>query len=455
LLALARRYDVTLSTLVLAAWALLLSRYSDRTDVVFGVTRSGRREGENAVGFLINTLLFRVAVVPDASLLATKPRTSSSSEWLKQIRTHWIAARDHELPPGAPPFDTIVVYDHEPQGEVLRRLGGPWRHRHLRRVQRTDAPLMLAAYGSPVVSLQIAFDTRLFSPATVTGIAHHLETTLSSFVTQPEAKLAELKRLTPREEHWLLEQLNQAAAESAPAVSVHELFEAQVQREPERTTLEAREQTFTYAELNRRANQLARALQKRGAGPEQIIGISMKASPDAVIAVLAVLKAGAAFLPLDPQACQKERLRGMLEDARPKLVLPREANAAGGCGKAPLRGRLAGETACPTTPGGTGIQPVQMCFSLLEEVEQEPDQDLPPLAAADDAAYVIYTSGSTGRPKGVAVTHGALANHTRAAAPRCDITQGDRRLQFASFASDVFVAEVFNYLCAGATLVSA
>jgi amino acid adenylation domain-containing protein len=351
---------------------------------------------------LINTLPFRVPVVPEASL----------SDWLLQIRRNWKAVRDHErggLPKGT--FDTIVVYDHEPPGEALRRLAGPWQHRHLRRVQRTDSPLLLAAYGSPALSLEIAFDTRLFSTATTGGMARHLEALLSSFASQPDAKLSELKMLTPGEEHWLVEELNQAPAKSAPAVSVHELFEAQVRREPTRTAIESSGQSLSYADLNRRANQLARALEKRGAGPEQIVAISMEASPEAVIAVLAVLKAGAAFLPLDP-SLPEERLKWMLDDARPKLVL-----------------------------------------AHVDEAKGEPDGDLPLLAGSDQAAYVIYTSGSSGRPKGVVVTHGALANHARAAARRCGITQSDRRLQFASFASDVFVAEVFNYLCAGATLV--
>jgi amino acid adenylation domain-containing protein len=429
--ALASRYDVTLSTLVLAAWALLLSRYSDRTEVVFGVTCSGRRGGNNAVGFLIKTLPIRVAFVPGGSL----------SECLKHIRTDWITARDHEPPPGPPPLDTFVVYDHEAPGEALGRLAGPWRHRHLRRVQRANAPLMLAAYGSPVLSLEIAFDTRLFCTTTIAGVARHLETLLSSFVSQLDTKLSELKMLTPSEEHWLLEELNQAPAESAPEASVHELFEAQVRCEPLRRAIESSGESLSYADLNRRANQLARALLKRGAGPEQIVAISMEASPDAVIAVLAVLKAGAAFLPLDP-SLPEERLKRMLDDARPKLVLAREADAPA----------LAGETAC-ATHGGTGIQPVQTFFrGLLQEAEREPDQDLPSVTP-DQAAYVIYTSGSSGRPKGVVVTHGALANHARAAARRCGITQSDRRLQFASFASDVFVAELFNYLCAGATLV--
>ncbi len=416
--ALAGRLDVTLNTLVLGAWALLLSRYSGRMDVVFGVTRS---LGPGPIGLRINTLPFRVAVHPDDPL----------SGWLKQIRERWIALRDYQetslatlyewsgLSPGTPAFDSVVVYDHEPPSETLRKLGGLWLGRSVRRAQRTDFPLMLAGYGSPILDLQIAYDTRLFGGAVVAGLARHLEALLRGFVSHPEAKLSELKTV------------------SGPAVKPvanldvcpTELFESQARRVPESVALEDTAGPISYAEVNRRANRLAGILRDRGAAPEQIVAVCLDRSPAAVVAVLAAGKAGAAFLPLDP-GLPPDRLQWMLEDARPLLVVTCDAHAE----------KLVN-------------WPVLNLDRIGADLARQADVDAPPLATPENAAYVIYTSGSTGRPKAVVVTRRSLANYALAAIRRYGIGESDRRLQFASLGADVFVSEVFNYLCAGAALV--
>jgi amino acid adenylation domain-containing protein len=433
----ASRHGITVNNLVQGAWAVLLSRYSGRPDVVFGVTRAGRHSslanGGEMVGLLINTLPFRIAVDPGAAL----------APWLRQIGEQWAGLRQYEhtplerirewsgLPPGMPLFDSILVYDHERSPESLRKLGGSWLARTLRRTQRTDVALTLVAYGRPCVSLEIVYDGRLFARETAAGMARHLHTLLRSFAAQPDAPLAALKMLAAPEEAWLLSELNRTEVSFEKDQCVHRFFERQAEQVPEEAALESEGGATCYGELNRRASRLARFLGGRGAGPEDLIAICMGRHPEAVVSVMAVLKAGAAFLPLDP-SLPPGRLARMLEDARPKLVLVRDDGGP------------------DLTSSGREVVNLDR---LRCEIARLPSENLPGVAMPGNAAYAMYTSGSTGTPKAVVVTHGALLNHTLAASRAYGITRGDRRLQFASPGSDVFVAEVFNYLCNGATLV--
>jgi amino acid adenylation domain-containing protein len=432
----ARRHEISVNNLVQAAWALLLSRYSSRSDVVFGVTLSGRsstRDNAAKIGFFINTLPFRIGVDPESSL----------APWLKQIRSRWMAIRQFGnipldqvwkwsgLPPGMPPFESVVVYENESPQEALQKLGGHWRNRTLRRLQRTDSSLALAAYGSPHLTLEVVFDPRLFRHDTMAALAGHLKTILDDFVAQPNARLPELKMLTAREERWLLQENNRTRLSYPPQLCVHELFEQQAQRSPRGIALDCPDGSISYAEVNQRSNRLARYLRDIGAAPEDLIAICMNPCAETVIAILAVLKAGAAFLPLDP-ALPAERLLAMLADARPKLVL---CDASG----AP---RLSA-SGCPTVS----------LDQLQDRLAGQLGENLSSIATSANAAYAIYTSGSSGKPKAVVVAHGALVNHTLAAASIYGICESDRRLQFASIGSDMFIAEIFNYLASGATLV--
>ncbi len=428
---LARRHDVTVNTLVQGAWALLLSRHSGRTDIVFGVTRAGRQtsvEGaDRIVGPLVNTLPVRVAVPADAPLLP----------WLKQIRQQWFVLREYEhtpldrvwewsgLPPGMPPFDTIVVYDNIPPEEVYTRLGGKWSNRTFRRLQRTETPLTLVVFGGPQLAVEISYDTSLFGSVTVAAIAGHFLTLLQSFVAQPDSNLGALKMLTASEEDRLIRETNQTGAPYPRDLCAHQLFEQQVMRTPANAAIDYPEGSISYQELNQRANRLARFLAERGAGPEDLIALCIDRSPEAIIALLAVLKTGAAFLPLDPNL-PPARQQAMLDDARAKFIITRDGNAVGD---------------------------VLNLNNLQSELAKQSGENLPCNAVPENAAYAIYTSGSTGKPKAVVLTHRALVNHTLAVAKVFGFMETDRRLQFASMGTDVFVAEVFNYLCCGATLV--
>jgi amino acid adenylation domain-containing protein len=424
------RRGLTLHTLIQGAWALLLSRYTGRSDIVFGVTRAGRRpEDSQRVGVSINTLPVRIRVLPDIE----------AGQWLDQIRRDWIVTRDYGdaslenlrewcgFAPGTPLFHSLLVYDHEPPGETLLRIGGGARLRRFRRVQRTDMPLTVAAYGKPVVTLDLIYDVHRFSGSAIARMAGHLEMLLAGFVEQPDCRLGALPMLTPAEQQWFALQESRSGSYSYERCA-HALIEDQARKNAGRVAMEFPGGSMTYGELDRTANRLARVLREKGAISEDLAALLLDNSPDTVIAMLAVLKAGAAFLLLD-RAAPPERLTGMLADADPTFVIARTSDLS-----------LAG-------PRGLDID------ELFASASAQPADDLDPAAHPNDAAYAIYTSGSTGRPKAIVVTHRSLVNHTMGACAAFDLAPDDRRLQFLSPSTDVFIAEIFNYLSSGATLV--
>ncbi len=431
-----KRHNLTVNTLVQAAWALLLARYSDRTDIVFGAARAARQSSATGsapmVGMLMNTLPIRITVSPETPLLT----------WLKQIREQWIQLREHEhtpiekiwewsgLPPGMPPYDNLLIYENRVFADTMRRLGGNWQHRSITRMQRTDSPLTLVAHGRPLMSLEIVYNQSLFGRELISGMTRHLHTLLQSFLAQPESPLADLKMLAEPEE-LVLQEVNQTQIDYPRNICVHRLFEQQAARLPDHPAFDSPGGIATYREVNQRANRLAAFLRARGVGAEDFVAVCIERSPEAVLAVLGIVKTGAAFLPLDPRL-PEARLLPMLHDARPKFVLADDASFPKLCSYGPA---------------------VLNLKQLASELALQPDENLPDLAAPHNAAYAIYTSGSTGTPKAVVVTHGSLVNYVLAAGRAYEISDADRRLQFSWMGADFFVAEVFNNLSAGATLV--
>jgi surfactin family lipopeptide synthetase C len=412
----ARAHGFTIHTLIQGAWALLLSRYCGRSDVVFGVTRAGRGFRSGAVGMWIHTLPFRARIDGRAT----------SVEWLRELRRDWQSQRAFETVPleavcrwgglaaGAVPFDSWLIFDHASPIETLRMLNPRWKERSLRRVQKTDTPLTLAAYGAPELSIELIYDERFYCQETVRPLASHLIELLRSLIAQPNARIATLNLLTDEERRWLLDDVNRTTAPLRPDLRGQHLFERHAAEAPDAIALEWHGGSMTYAELNRRANGVAKRLIQQGAGPDDLIGVSMDRSAGAIAAMLGIFKAGAAFLAL-PADLPDERISAMLETAQPKFVIGNDNHKAW----------------------------------LAEECAENPCVGI----KADHAAYAIFTSGSTGRPKAAILTHRGFVNYILAAAKKYDIRATDRRLQFACMGSDVFIAEVSCCLSCGATLV--
>jgi amino acid adenylation domain-containing protein/FkbM family methyltransferase len=435
----ARRHDLTPNTLMLAAWALLLGRYSGTDDVVFGATRAARHDTlpgvESMVGLFINTLPVRIRLPAAMPLIA----------WLRDIRAQWIDVRPHEhtallkvrdwseVPAGAPLFETLLVFENYLLNTTLQRQGGAWEKRNVRLHAQTNYPITMAGYLEPELLLVLAYDRRRFDGDAMARMLGHFRNLLEGIVADPERRLSEIAMLSESERRQLLVEWNDTGGDYPRDRRVHELFEAQVQRTPDAVAVVFDERRLTYRELNARANQLAyHLIKKYGVGPEILVGLCVERSPEMVIGMLAILKAGGAYVPLD-SSYPAERLRFMLQDTYALLVLTQERLAES-------MKHLSVRTLCFDRDRET----------IARESEANPEV---PSASASNLAYVIYTSGSTGQPKGVLIEHRSVVNlitsFLRAYGPK----ESDRIIQLASMSFDVSVGEIFPILAAGGAVV--
>ncbi|MFN8481456.1 MAG: amino acid adenylation domain-containing protein [Anaerolineae bacterium] len=444
---LARRGQVTLNTLLQGAWALLLSRYSGEDDVVFGATVAGRAAELDGigdmVGIFINTLPARVAVPPDAELLG----------WLRSLQAQQALAREYEhtplvvaqgwsdIPRGQPLFETLVVFENYPGDNPGE---GRWTGVCVdmeRYYSRTNYPVTLTVYPGVALGLELTYALDRFEPASMARLLGHLAVILEGMAANPSARLMDIGLLTEDERRLILVDWNDTARDFGHDAMIHALFEAQARQTPDAVAVvspiglpdaagDVAVTRMTYGELNERANRLAVRLRRLGVGPERVLALSIGRSPDMLVAVLAVLKAGGAYLPLDP-SYPAERVAFMLADAGVHLVITQQCFAAQFANLASV--------ICVDDP--------------LPEV----DGDALPVAgplAPQRLAYVVYTSGSTGSAKGVMVSHRSFVNAYRAWEQAYGLrTDVHSHLQMANFSFDVFCGDWARALCSGGKLV--
>ncbi len=434
--ALARKYQLTLNTLVQGAWAILLSRYNHETDILFGATVSGRPaelDGvERMVGLFINTLPVRVQVDEETAIMP----------WLKNLQQKQFELREFEycsladiqgwseVPRDLPLFQSILVFENYPVNDTLQRQNTSLKAKNIRSFEKTNYPITLVASPGKQLFLLIAYDAQRFSETTIVRMLNHLAVLLEGFVEHENKAIKNLSILTATEQHQLLIDWNQTHGDYPAERCIHELFEAQVEQRPDAIALAFEDQTLSYRDLNIRANQLARYLQKSGLGQEGLVGICMERSMEMIVAMLGVLKAGGAYVPIDPNY-PSERIEYMLTDSRVAILLTQH--------------RL--KAALPQT----GAR--MICLdSDWEQVAAHHPENLGRTATPDNLAYLIYTSGSTGRPKGTMLDHRGLVNFCQAHGEVLKVDPNSRLLQFASISFDASVAEIYTALLSGATL---
>ncbi|HEX2202012.1 MAG TPA: amino acid adenylation domain-containing protein [Longimicrobium sp.] len=434
--ALARRHGLTVNTLLQGAWALLLSRYAGEPDVVFGCTVSGRPGDlpgvREMVGLFINTLPMRVRVEPAAPLM----------EWLHALQDDQAELRQHEhsplvdvqgwseVPRGRPLFESLVVFENYPMkrddpGDILKIVDGA-------SPERTNYPLVLVVVPGPdALILRLTYDPARLAPAAAEGVLRHLSTLLEEMARDPGRRLCDLPMVTEEERARLVDEWGTRALAYPRDATLTEVFEAQVAATPDAVAVAFGGDSLTYAELNARANRLARRLRALGAGPGVRVALPSARSLELVVSLLGVLKSGAAYVPLDP-GYPAERLAFLLADSgAAALVVPAGVPAA----FAGFRGPV---------------------VSLRDVVaaDDDPHADANPGhggQAATDPACLIYTSGSTGRPKAVLATHRAFVR-VAVAGGFAEIGPGTGFLQLAPLTFDVGSFEVFAALLNGARL---
>ncbi|MEU3187609.1 amino acid adenylation domain-containing protein [Streptomyces sp. NPDC006923] len=441
LTSLSRRHGSTLFMTLLAGWALVLSRLSGQSEVVIGTPTANRRraELEGLIGFFVNTLALRI----DLSA------TPTVAELLKRTRRTALTALAHQDLPfeqvvelvnpdrsmaHTPLFQTMFAWQNNEEGALalpgveVTSLDSPYT------VAKFDLTLSLAEEDGRLVG-SLDYAAALFDAGTVARYGRCLRRVLEEMAAGPDRPADALEMLSEAERARLLEGWNDTARE-VPAACFPELFEERVRSSPEAVAVCFGSLSLSYGEVNARANRLARHLTGLGTGPERIVAVALPRSVEWLVAVVAVMKAGGAYLPVDPEY-PAGRIAYMLDDARPVCVVTDPATA-------------------PALPGTAG--PLVMVDSPRTETADpsdltDADRSAPLLPGSP--AYVIYTSGSTGRPKGVVVTHGGIASLAAAQAERLGVTSAGRVLQFASPSFDAAAWEVCMALLSGARLVMA
>ncbi|MBB6342368.1 amino acid adenylation domain-containing protein/non-ribosomal peptide synthase protein (TIGR01720 family) [Pseudomonas fluvialis] len=414
----AQRHGLTLNTLVQAAWALLLARLTGKRSLCFGATVAGRPTelagSEQMLGLFINSLPVAVQL----------PAEQPLGDWLAALQVQNLQLREHEHSPlhdiqrwvgsaGEALFDSLLVFENYPLGEALKqaergelRLGLPQSH------EFTHYPMTLAVLPGSRLELLLAYGRAHFDAAGIAQVETLLRQALAQVCGDPARALGSLQ-LSSADEQARLAEWNMSRQSFDASRLLPELIAEQARLRPETIALVHGGERIAFAELESRSNQLANLLVSHGVQPESRVGVSLERGNAMIVAMLAVLKAGGAFVPLDPDY-PRERLSYMVEDSGLKWLIT----------SSDLAERL---------PLGEGVEPLYLDRLDLSAFESSaPSVELHPL----NLAYLIYTSGSTGQPKGVAVNHLGLSMHVQTIGQRYGMTPDDVELHFASISFD-------------------
>ena len=429
---LARSHHTTVNTVLQGAWAQLLMRLTGHHDVAFGVVVSGRPAevvgAESMVGLLINTVPVRAnltAATTTADLLDQLQRSHTKTlehQHLALSEIHRITGHDRL-------FDTLFVFENYPvDTSALSGVDG-LNIADFTSHESTDYPLTMQAMPGQELSLRLEYDTDVFDTESIETLIERLETVLVAMTTDPGRRLSSVDLLDEAEHSRLAGWGNRAVlTQPATPVSIPMLFAAQVARTPEAVALTCGGHSMTYRQLEEAANRLAHLLASQGAGPGQCVALLFTRSAEAIVAILAVLKTGAAYLPIDPTH-PPARIKFMTEDSAPIAAV----TASG------LADRL----------DGCALPVIDIDDP---RVDAEPSTALP-APAPDDIAHIIYTSGTTGVPKGVAVTQYNVVQLFESLDAGLDLAPGQVWTQFHSYAFDFSVWEIWGALLHGARLV--
>ncbi|MES2787272.1 MAG: amino acid adenylation domain-containing protein, partial [Pseudomonadota bacterium] len=444
----------TLYSTLLAAFQILLQRYSGQDEVVLGTVMPARGHGlwDRVVGQFINPVVLRIDLSgnPTVRLVLRAARDTSMRALMNQdfplsvLVQKLGIARDSAR---HPMFQVMFLFQNARHGRHLAvlcaedDLGAPvrWGGLDLKSFPLHqnegvfDLTLEVIDLGDRI-QCGFKFNSDLFDQATIERMQRHFRTLLTAMVANPDARIDELQLMTPTERRQVLVGFNQTAVDSAKALCLHELFEQHAAMNPAATALIADSRCLTYAELNARANQVGHRLRSMGVGPDVLVAIFIDRSIEMVVGLLGILKAGGAYVPIDPNY-PLDRIAFVMQDAAPRVVLTQKHLEA---------------SLPPTTA---------TCLFIDDadgDISREPMRDLPARETGcgpSHLAYVIYTSGSTGRPKGVMVEHRQVVNYVASARSAYGLGAGERVLQFASVSFDAAVEEIFGTLANGATLV--
>ncbi len=435
--AFSQKQGATLFMTLLAAFQSLMHRYSGQDQILIGspIANRTRTETERMIGFFVNTLVFK----------ADFSQAEDFKTLLKQVRENTLKAYAHQ----DLPFEQLVEaiqperdMSHSPLFQVAFILqNAPFERFELKDLtiepfmaENPTAKYDLTLYTSETEDGIVCFweyNTDLFEEDTIQRMMEHYQNMLNAVVEDAAQKIDSIDYLTAKEKELLFRKWNQTQRDFPDQATVHGLFEALAKTHGDRLAAQYKEETLTYAQLNQRANQLAHYLINQGLQPDDIVGISLPRSLDVPVSILGILKAGGAFLAIDP-TYPKDRISYMIQDSGLKLVITNEALAK-------------------TLP--LGDVPAVLTDKDQAEISNQPQENPALDLTAENLSYVIYTSGSTGKPKGTMLIHRGLCNLSRAQQKAFNIQPESRILQFASLSFDASVWETVMALLNGAALI--
>ncbi len=434
---LSQESGATLFMTLLAAFFVLISRYSGQLDVLVGSPIANRNSSaiEKLMGFFANTLALRGDLGGNPSFL----------ELLERVKQTTLSAYAHQ----DLPFEMLVEklqlnrdLSHNPLIQVMFSLQNtPQSEASLSGLKMENLPLSVelkARFDLEVNFWEVSdrleavwcYSTDLFAARTINQMGQHFQNLLTAIAANPNMGIFELSMLSDAERNQLLSSWNETQTDYPSDKCIHQLFEEQVKRTPDAVAVVYSEQQLTYNELNNRANQLAHYLRKLGVKPEELVGICLERSLDMIVGLLGILKAGGAYVPIDPDYPQ-ERISFMLQDTQVKIILTCESL----------------QTSLPNH------QAIVICLDKdWPQINQASQENLNSAVSADNLAYVIYTSGSTGIPKGVIVTHQAV-NRLVLNTNYIQFTPDDRVVQASNIAFDAATFEIWGALLNGAKII--
>lgn len=432
---LAYKTETTLHMVMLASYYMLLSAYSAQDDLTVGLPVSGRNHDDlqRVIGMFVNVLPLRIQL----------NRQYPFTQFLQELKEQILSAYDNQdypfehlvdkldIPRDSsrhPIFDTMFILQDLEINSIIRQ-GVAFIPYEIRHNHAMNDLIFEVEIIENKMNLVITYNSDLFRNETIQLIGQQYIQLLKNIVAEPHQRLSNVSLITDSEKDWLLHTVNQTDQPIA-AATVSKLFHEQVQATPDGIALISGDHSMTYKQLDKRSNQVANGLMRRGIKKENIVAIMAEPSFEMIIALLGIIKSGAAFLPIDPNLHQ-DRIAYMLDDSRPVFVLTQSG----------YMGKFSEMNALP--------------LLLIEQLHSESSNAINSISESNDLAYVIYTSGTTGQPKGVMVEHGSFAFKMNWSKQEYQLTADDRSLQLCPFFFDGFLTSFFTPLLSGTPVVLA
>ncbi|WP_017654192.1 non-ribosomal peptide synthetase [Fortiea contorta] len=429
---LSEKYQTSVETILLAAWQVLLWRLSGQSDIVIGVAGNGREyeELKDVLGLLTKYLPTHSHLETNSKFSELLERVAASLEFVKKWQEyfdweHIIAVNDKFKSHAFFPF----CFDFTTQSESYVAADVSFTEYKKSVVTEKFQIKLSSIYGNEHLSLNLNYDSSLFSEDSIKVIAEQYQTLITSVINNPEAAIIDLNIISANERHKLLLAFNNTKTDYPQDKSIHQLFETQVERTPNNIAVEFNQEYLTYAQLNAKANQLAHHLQSLGVKPEILVGICVERSLDMLVGILGILKAGGAYIPFDPTYPQ-ERLGFMLEDAQIPILLTQQ--------------QLVDKFVEYDTHVICLDQDLPATLSINNPVSNITPENL---------AYIIYTSGSTGKPKGTMIPHKGLVNYLSWSTNAYAVAQGYGAPVQSSIGFDATITSLFSPLLVGQRVV--